>query len=251
MPIEIQEIISNDYINKIININELKKKIIEELKMLEKKFKKQNEIKENVSKIFLSLKNNNFEIKENLRLLNFIYSKIENFYKKPIDKLEYENKKLIYLNRWCIGENTKEINKKISENNQYITFLNSKKISKWKNNLLIFFTLGFYNKNKKLIKKVENYKNKNIEFENILLKLKNIKKNKQNIIKNNVKALQKEKQEFNLVKKMLNNCIFYFTEIQKNQIQNVWNSTDMFIKNINSFQEQLSTSTTKSNSPKM
>ncbi|WP_425376639.1 hypothetical protein [Spiroplasma endosymbiont of Aleiodes alternator] len=78
MAIENQKIIFNDYINKIININELKKKIYEELKTLEKKFKKQNEIKENISKILYGLEDENFEIKENLRLLDLIYTKIEN-----------------------------------------------------------------------------------------------------------------------------------------------------------------------------
>lgn len=241
MAIENQKIIFNDYINNFININELKKKIYEELKTLEKKFKKQIEIKENISKILFSLKNNDFEIKENLRLLNVMYNKIENFYKKTIEKLECENKNLIFKNRWCIGENIKKINEIISKNNRYITFLNSKKISKWKNNLLIIFTLGFYNKNKNLIKKIEKYKNKKIEFENILLNLKHKKNNIQNIIKNNVKTLKIEKQEFDLVTKSLNSCVFYFTEIQKNQLQNVSNPIDM-IKNINSFQEQISAS---------
>ncbi len=244
MAIENQEIIFNDYVNNFININELKKKIIKELKTLEKKFKKQNEIKENISKILFDLKNNGFEIKENLRLLNAIYNKIENFYKKPIEKLECENKKLIFKNRWCINKNIKKINEIISKNNRYITFLNSKKISKCKNNLLIIFTLGFCNKNKNLIKKIEKYKDKKIEFENILLNLKNKKNNNQNVIKNNVKTLKTEKQEFDLVTKSLNSCVFYFTEIQKNEIQHVSNPIDMIknIKNINSFQEQISAS---------
>lgn len=241
MAIENQEIIFDDYVNNFININELKKKIIKELKTLEKKFKKQNEIKENISKILFDLKNNGFEIKENLRLLNVIYNKIENFYKKPIEKLECENKNLIYQNRWHIGKTIKEINEKISKNNQYITFLNSKKISKWKNNLLIIFTLGFYNKNKNLIKKIEKYKNQNIKCEKFLLNLKNKKNNNQNVIKNNVKILKNEQQEFDLVTKSLNSCVFYFTEIQKNEIQHVSNPIDM-IKNINSFQEQISAS---------
>ncbi|CAB1054133.1 hypothetical protein [Spiroplasma endosymbiont of Danaus chrysippus] len=239
MPIEKKEIIFNDYINNFININELKKKINEELKTLEKKFKKQKEIKENITKILFNLKNNAVEIKENLRSLNVIYNKIENFYKNPIEKIECENKNLIFRNRWYINKNIKEINEIISKNNRYITFLNSKKISKWKNNLLIIFTFGFYNKNKNLIKKIEKYKNKKIEFENILLNLKNKKNNNQNIIKNNVTTLKIVKQEFDLVTKSLNSCVFYFTEIQKNQIQNVSNPIDM-IKNINSFQEQIS-----------
>lgn len=241
MAIENQEIIFNDYINNFININELKKKIIEELKMIKNKFKKQNEIKENVSKILFGLEDENFEVKENLRLLDVIYTKIENIYKNPIEKIERKNKKLIFNNRYIKFRYVEKINEEISKNNQYITFLNSKKISKWKNNLLIIFTLGFYNKNKNLIKKIEKYKHKKIEFENILLNLKNKKNNIQNVIKNNVKTLKIQKQEFDLVTKLLNSCVFYFTEIQKNQIQNVSNPIDM-IKNINSFQEQISAS---------
>lgn len=241
MAIENQEIIFNDYINNFININELKKKINEELKMIKNKFKKQNEIKENVSKILFGLEDENFEVKENLRLLDVIYTKIENIYKNPIEKIERKNKKLIFNNRYIKFRYVEKINEEISKNNQYITFLNSKKISKWKNNLLIIFTLSFYNKNKNLIKKIEKYKHKKIEFENILLNLKNKKNNNQNVIKNNVKTLKIQKQEFDLVTKSLNSCVFYFTEIQKNQIQNVSNPIDM-IKNINSFQEQISAS---------
>lgn len=241
MAIENQEIIFNDYINNFININELKKKIIEELKMIKNKFKKQNEIKENVSKILFGLENENFEVKENLRLLDVIYTKIENIYKNPIEKIERKNKKLIFNNRYIKFRYLEKINEKISKNNQYITFLNSKKISKWKNNLLIIFTLGFYNKNKNLIKKIEKYKHKKIGFENSLLNLKNKNNNNQNVIKNNVKTLKIQKQEFDLVTKSLNSCVFYFTEIQKNQIQNVSNPIDM-IKNINSFREQISVS---------
>lgn len=241
MAIENQEIIFNDYINNFININELKKKIIEELKIIKNKFKKQNEIKENVSKILFGLEDENFEVKENLRLLDVIYTKIENIYKNPIEKIERKNQKLIFNNRYIKFRYAEKINEEISKNNQYIKFLNSKKISKWKNNLLIIFTLGFYNKNKNLIKKIAKYKHKKIEFENILLNLKNKKNNNQNVIKNNVKTLKIQKQEFDLVTKSLNSCIFYFTEIQKNKIQNVSNPIDM-IKNINSFQEQISAS---------
>ncbi|WP_425382674.1 hypothetical protein [Spiroplasma endosymbiont of Melieria omissa] len=209
--------------------------------MIKNKFKKQNEIKENVSKILFGLEDENFEVKENLRLLDVIYTKIENIYKNPIEKIERKNKKLIFNNRYIKFRYVEKINEEISKNNQYITFLNSKKISKWKNNLLIIFTLSFYNKNKNLIKKIEKYKHKKIEFENILLNLKNKKNNNQNVIKNNVKTLKIQKQEFDLVTKSLNSCVFYFTEIQKNQIQNVSNPIDM-IKNINSFQEQISAS---------
>ncbi|WP_425376594.1 hypothetical protein [Spiroplasma endosymbiont of Aleiodes alternator] len=158
MAIEKQKIIFNDYINKIININELKKKIYEELKTLEKKIKKQNEIKENISKILYGLEDENFEIKENLRLLDLIYTKIENIYKNPIEQIECKNKNLIFNNWYMKFRDVEEINKKISKNNQNIQILNSKKISKWKNSLIIVFTLGFYNKNQKIIKNVEKIK---------------------------------------------------------------------------------------------
>lgn len=245
-----QENIFNGCVNNFININGLKIKINQQLAIIKEEFKNKNEIKENASKILFNLKDNNFEIKENLRLLDYIYSQIENIYKTPINNIENKNKNLIFTNKYIKVKLIEEKNEIISKNNQNITLLNYKKISKWKNNLIIIFTLGFYNKNKKLNKKIQKYKEENKRWEKYLLKLNCKKNDNESVINTNMKTLQRKEQEFNLVKQVLDNCVFCFTEIQKIQAQSNWKPIDI-IETINSFPEQILTNNYKPNSPKM
>lgn len=107
-----QENILNGYLSNVININELKKKINQQLEIIKEKFKDKDKIKENASKILFNLKDsNNFEIKENLRLLDCIYSQIESIYKTPIDNIENKNKNLIFTNKYIKVKLIEEIGK--------------------------------------------------------------------------------------------------------------------------------------------